>query len=97
MTATHHCGNDQFASCGTWACDATTSTTERALVTCKSCLRSLAKRDREFQWKAREGLSHANYIGWVARHAAGMTGIQARQRVLRHDAKRAIKREEGRK
>ena len=90
MSAVHHCGNDQFASCGTWACNSTTSTTERALVTCKSCLRCLAKRDREFQRKARRGLTHANYLGG-ARYSPGQ-----RQKLLRTRAWMAIAREEGR-
>lgn len=54
MKRMHYIGEDQFAACGMWACFATASTTDRALVTCKRCLASLAKRDREFQRKARQ-------------------------------------------
>lgn len=76
------------AACGAWSEDSTGSGREQ--VTCKRCLASLARRDREFRAKARRGMTHANYIG-VARYFA-----IHRAEIMKANAARAIAREEGR-
>ncbi len=86
--------------CGRWTKDSSCGDA----VTCKRCLASLAKCDREFQRKARRG------IGYVFRQPGGtsrrlsqlhMVGVTAGVRGtvlsgLERDAARAIAREEGR-
>lgn len=79
-------------ACGGWHNDASS---DRSRVTCKRCLASLAKRDREFQQKSRAGMTHLNYIGWAARQP-GVTGEAARKRNMLRNSVRAIAREEGR-
>lgn len=53
----HRIGDDQNTMCGQWSAHRFAWTCDRAKVTCKRCLASLAKRDREFQNKSRRGLA----------------------------------------
>lgn len=70
------------------------TTTDRAQVTCKRCLASLAKRDREFQRKARRFLEH-DRGEFGARLSAFGFGL-GWSGFFREQAFRAIAREEGR-
>jgi hypothetical protein len=78
-------GSCHHATCGAWS-DA--CSTDRTAVTCKRCLASLAKRDREFQRKARNEL--------VAHWFTQPHNVYRDAEAARDDADRAIAREEGR-
>lgn len=88
------------AACGAWSEDSTGPGREQ--VTCKRCLTSLAKRDREFQKKARRQFSAKNrerqinaYLDSVGiPRWKGVSGDVPWAR--KGDAARAIAREEGR-
>jgi len=91
MTSTHYTGDNQFAACGMCAQFATTSTTDRTAITCKRCLASLAKRDREFQRKARAWFASPDSPRRLGFGRRGHTVFGQPE-----DAARAIAREEGR-
>ena len=81
--------------CGTWT-HATDRTEDRVRVTCRRCLASLAKRDREFRAKARRGLRVVRERlerAWF-RDPSRWYGILAIPHPAR-DAAAAIAREEG--
>lgn len=67
-------------------------TTDHQAITCKRCLASLAKRDREFQRKARSRLVSAVLVRIGSGHR-----LRAECHICaRRDSARAIAREEGR-
>jgi hypothetical protein len=74
------------------------SVTDRARVTCKRCLASVAKRDRAFQRKARKGIALPPYHFprgvWPGPRLPPLAVHHAIR--LREDSARAIAREEGR-
>jgi hypothetical protein len=93
---TNHASGAEWhlARCGAGTRGPVPTMTDRAPVTCKRCLASLAKRDREFRAKARLGLRRTWLAFALRGEAYRVSGYWDRDSAA--NATRAIAREEGR-